>query len=35
MTGGSGDAASGAGVWWLGQGGGAWVVGPLVAGAGN
>ena len=35
MTGGSGDAALGAGVGWLGQGGGACTVGPLVAGAGN
>ena len=27
MTGGSGDTASGAGVWWLGQGGGACAMG--------
>ena len=35
MTSGSGDTASGAGVGWLGQGGGACAMGPPMAGAGN
>ena len=35
MTGGGGDAASGAGVWWLGRCRGVCAIGPPVAGAGN